>query len=67
FEPFYTTKEVGEGTGLGLSISFGIVQKHKGELSVESTLGVGSEFVLRLPVANQAKQSQEQNVEMIGA
>ncbi|NQZ07701.1 MAG: response regulator, partial [Algicola sp.] len=59
FEPFYTTKEVGEGTGLSLSITFGIVQKHKGELSVESVLGVGSEFVLRLPVANQAKQPHE--------
>jgi signal transduction histidine kinase len=49
FEPFYTTKGVGEGTGLGLSISFGIVQKHGGELRVESQLGVGSTFVLRLP------------------
>ena len=49
FEPFYTTKDVGEGTGLGLSISWGIVQKHGGELSVESQWGVGSTFVLRLP------------------
>lgn len=49
FEPFYTTKAVGEGTGLGFSISFGIVKKHGGELSVESKLGKGSTFVLRLP------------------
>jgi two-component system NtrC family sensor kinase len=48
FEPFYTTKGVGEGTGLGLSISYGIVQKHKGALNVESELGVGSRFLLRL-------------------
>jgi signal transduction histidine kinase len=48
FEPFYTTKGVGEGTGLGLSISFGIVQKHGAQLSVESELGVGSEFILSL-------------------
>lgn len=53
FEPFYTTKRVGEGTGLGLSISFGIVNKHDGELSVESQPGVGSEFTLRLPMRTQ--------------
>ncbi|NQZ10021.1 MAG: HAMP domain-containing histidine kinase [Algicola sp.] len=50
FEPFYTTKAVGEGTGLGLSISYGIVQKHGGELSVESEVGVGTVFTLRLAV-----------------
>ena len=49
FEPFYTTKEVGKGTGLGLSISFGIVQKHGGQLSAESELGVGSRFLVTLP------------------
>ncbi|NQZ09088.1 MAG: response regulator, partial [Algicola sp.] len=51
FEPFYTTKTVGQGTGLGLSISFGIVQKHGGQLSVESQEGVGSTFLLKLPVS----------------
>lgn len=49
FEPFYTTKEVGEGTGLGLSISYGIMEKHRGKLEVESTQGQGSCFVLSLP------------------
>ncbi|NQZ12928.1 MAG: response regulator, partial [Algicola sp.] len=49
FEPFYTTKDVGKGTGLGLSISYGIVQQHGGELDVESLLGQGSTFWLRLP------------------
>ena len=51
FEPFFTTKDVGEGTGLGLSISFGIIQKHEGEILVESTLGEGSTFTLLLPVS----------------
>jgi signal transduction histidine kinase len=50
FEPFFTTKDVGEGTGLGLSISYGIVQKHEGELNIESQVGVGTLFRLTLPV-----------------
>lgn len=50
FEPFFTTKDVGEGTGLGLSISFGIIQKHEGEILVESTLNEGSSFIVKLPV-----------------
>jgi signal transduction histidine kinase len=51
FEPFYTTKQVGEGTGLGLSISLGIIEKHKGTISVESAPGQGTTFILRLPVS----------------
>ncbi|MCJ8268924.1 MAG: HAMP domain-containing histidine kinase, partial [Psychrosphaera sp.] len=49
FEPFYTTKETGKGTGLGLSTSFGIIKRHNGTLSVESELGSGSVFYIRLP------------------
>lgn len=49
FEPFYTTKETGKGTGLGLSTSFGIIKRHNGTLSVESELGNGSVFCIRLP------------------
>lgn len=50
FQPFFTTKKVGEGTGLGLSISYGIVQKHKGTIDVVTALGVGTEFIITLPV-----------------
>lgn len=50
FDPFFTTKGVGQGTGLGLSISYGIVQNHGGEVQVRSEVGVGTEFIVILPV-----------------
>ncbi|MFT4925761.1 MAG: signal transduction histidine kinase [Phenylobacterium sp.] len=49
FDPFFSTKGLGEGSGLGLSISYDIVQKHGGELLVESEVGVGSVFRVQLP------------------
>jgi len=49
FEPFFTTKEIGEGTGLGLSIVFGIIEKHKGTIDVQSTPGKGTTFTVTLP------------------
>ncbi len=52
FEPFFTTKEVGKGTGLGLSISYDIIKKHGGSISVESSVGSGSTFTVRLPINN---------------
>ena len=50
FEPFYTTKEVGEGTGLGLAISFGIIQDHGGRIEVISNIGDGATFSIYLPI-----------------
>ncbi len=49
FDPFFTTKEVGAGTGLGLSVSYGIIKKHGGRISVESSPGKGSQFTIVLP------------------
>ena len=49
FDPFYTTKVVGQGTGLGLSISSDIITRHHGELLVESVAGVGTTFTVKLP------------------
>jgi len=50
FDPFYTTKPVGQGTGLGLSLSYGIIKRHGGSIEVESEPGIGTLFRLRLPV-----------------
>lgn len=49
FNPFFTTKAVGEGTGLGLSISYGILEKHQAEISVRSQVGEGTCFSLVFP------------------
>ena len=49
FDPFYTTKGVGEGTGLGLSISLGILEEHKGNVIVNSKTGEGTEFLIEIP------------------
>jgi len=50
FEPFYTTRAVGEGTGLGLSISYSIIEEHHGTIEVLSEPGLGSEFIITLPL-----------------
>ncbi len=49
FEPFFTTKEVGKGSGLGLSISKNIIEEYQGSIEVQSELGRGTRFIIRLP------------------
>ena len=49
FEPFYTTKDVGQGIGLGLSISHKVIEDHGGSIEVESSPGEGSTFSICLP------------------
>jgi two-component system NtrC family sensor kinase len=52
FNPFFTTKPTGQGTGLGLSLSYDIVKAHGGELTVESKVGEGATFIIRLPIVS---------------
>jgi two-component system NtrC family sensor kinase len=51
FEPFYSTKQNGKGVGLGLSVVYGIIERHKGKIRVESTFGIGTTFIITLPRA----------------
>lgn len=50
FDPFFTRKEVGKGTGLGLSVAYGIIEEFKGRIRAQSEVGVGTRFLIDLPL-----------------
>jgi two-component system, NtrC family, sensor kinase len=54
FDPFFSTKSIGQGTGLGLSISYGIIQNHNGEILVKSQIDIGTEFIVQIPIRQKA-------------
>jgi signal transduction histidine kinase len=56
FTPFYTTKQLGQGTGMGLSIVYGVVKMHAGDISMDSEVGKGTTFTIRLPVADRSRE-----------
>jgi PAS domain S-box-containing protein len=56
FDPFFSTREVGQGTGLGLSVCHGIITEHKGRIWAESKLGKGATFILELPIVTEDKK-----------
>jgi len=55
FQPFFTTKDVGQGTGLGLAVVYGIVTSHGGTISVDSQVGRGTKIKIQLPYAEQSE------------
>lgn len=58
FDPFYTTKEPGRGTGLGLSVTYKIIEETGGTIHVESTVGKGTTFTVRIPLHGSEKENQ---------
>lgn len=57
FDPFFTSKDVGQGTGLGLAVSYGIIERHGGTITVESTPGEGTTFTITLPTGGSESES----------
>ncbi|MBW2087857.1 MAG: PAS domain-containing sensor histidine kinase, partial [Deltaproteobacteria bacterium] len=60
FDPFYSTKTEGKGLGLGLSMVYGIIDRYKGSITVDSKLGEGTVFTIRLPSLKREDQPKRQ-------
>jgi two-component system NtrC family sensor kinase len=50
FDPFFTTKDSSKGTGLGLAVAYGVIEKHRGKIRMESEVGKGTMCIIDLPV-----------------
>lgn len=57
FDPFFTTKHEGKGTGLGLAVSYGIIERHQGNIEIQSRLNKGTTVIVRLPVKKQTEST----------
>ena len=57
FDPFFTTKDVGKGTGLGLNVAYNIIKKHHGKIDVNSGVGKGTTFTIKIPVTGDQLQT----------
>jgi len=62
FTPFFTTKSMGKGTGLGLAITYGVIKMHSGDITVDSQVGKGTTFLIRLPVHGSDGSEEEGSV-----
>ncbi len=65
FDPFFTTKEIGQGTGLGLFVTYGIIDRHRGTITVKSEVGVGTTFTVVLPTSHHAKRETAARQELL--
>ncbi len=64
FNPFFTTKPVGQGTGLGMSISYKVIKNHQGDIKIDTELGRGTKFTIKLPINRDKEQDNVKDIEL---